>query len=536
MKPRLIDRALHLVGLRRGSIPPVKKFFIQRNYSGGNLDRTNEDFRPFTLTGDADLQNSIVMLRARCRNMAHSNPYARRYLDALKNNVLGHKGIALQMKITEPAFKGDGSIQFDRVANTKIEKGWQEWGKKENCTVNGRDTWNDVQRIILTSAATAGGILIRKRMGQQWNKKFGFTLQIYEVDHIDHNFTTKYDNGNFVRMGIEQDEFGKIVAFHLLKQHPGEMYFPSLGYARVRVPAEEFIYYFIRDRAGQTIAAPWFTASMEPMHHISEYQKAEAMAARAGACKGGWFQSAKGDSFKGDEEQPVQGAETTQTTGNTLSDFEPGAFDELPAGMEFKEYDPKHPTNAYGDFVKNALYSISAGLNTDYSTITGDLSQANYSSMRSGKLESQEAWKAIQQHLIDNVCIEVFEPWLQMALLMNAFDGLPNDYEKFNQPHFRGRRWPWVDPSKDVDAAIKAIQFGLGARSRYTEDNGEGDFEDLIELLKHEKEVIDESKLEFKAPGEQPAPEEDPPLLPPPKARTNGNGHDLKDLLLGMGQ
>jgi hypothetical protein len=73
--------------------------------------------------------------------------------------------------------------------------------------------------------------------GKKWNK-FGFTLQIYEVDHIDHNFTTKYDNGNFVRMGIEQDEFGRIVAFHLLKQHPGEMYFPVMGYARVRVPAK----------------------------------------------------------------------------------------------------------------------------------------------------------------------------------------------------------------------------------------------------------------------------------------------------------
>jgi capsid protein len=78
----------------------------------------------------------------------------------------------------------------------------------------------------------------------------------------------------------------------------------------------------------------------------------------------------------------------------TLNDFEPGAFDELPQGSKFHTYDPTHPTNAYGECVRTSLYGISAGLNIDYSTITGDLSQANYSSMRSGKLESQEAWKA----------------------------------------------------------------------------------------------------------------------------------------------
>jgi lambda family phage portal protein len=535
MKPRLLDRAKSAWhGLRKGSLT-VKKYYQLRNYGGGSLDRTNEDFRPITLTSDADLQNSIVMLRARCRNMAHSNPYARRYLDALKNNVLGHKGIALQMKITEPAFKGSGT-QFDTVANDKIERGFAEWSKKEFCTVNGRDTWNDVQRQALDAAATAGGILIRKRMGKKWNK-FGFTLQVYEVDHIDHNFSTAYGNGNFVRMGIEQDSFGKIVAFHLLKQHPGEMYFPAMGYARERVPAEEFIYYFIRTRAGQTVGAPWFTASMEWMHHLSEYQKAEIMAARAASCKGGWFQSSKGEKFQGDDEAPVNGNETTEASGNTLNDFEPGAFDELPEGMEFKQYDPTHPTNAYGDCVKTSLYGISAGLNTDYSTITGDLSQANYSSMRSGKLESQEAWKAIQQSIIDGVCIETFEPWLQMSLLMDAFDGLPNDFEKFNKPHFRGRRWPWVDPSKDISSAIMAIEYGLGARSRYTEDNDEGDFEDLIKLREYEQEVIDKSGLKFKAPNDKPLPEpgsEDPAA--PPKKNGERNGHDLKDLLLGLGK
>lgn len=528
MKPRFLDRARAAwTGIRKGTLT-VKKFYQLRNYGGGELNRTNEDWRPFTLTGDADLQNHIVTLRNRCRNMAHSNPYARRYLDALQNNVLGHKGIALQMKITEPAFKGSG-IQFDRDANNKVERGWLEWGKKEFCTVNGRDTWNDVQRLILRSTATAGGILIRKRIGKKWNK-FGFTLQIYEVDHIDHNFTTKYDNGNFVRMGIEQDEFGRIVAFHLLKQHPGEMYFPVMGYARVRVPAEEFIYYFVRDRAGQTVAAPWFTASMEWMHHLNEYQKAEIMAARAGACKGGWFEHEKGESFKGDPEQPVNGTETTERTGNVLNDFEPGAFDELPQGSKFHTYDPTHPTNAYGDCVKTTLYGISAGLNTDYSTITGDLSETSYSSMRSGKLEAQEAWKSIQQHMIDGVCIEVFEPWLEWALINDALNGLPDDYEKFNKPEFRGRRWSWVDPSKDIDAAIKAIEYGLGARSTYTEDNGVGNFEDMIDLRRHEQEVIDESGLEFKAPGQQPAPEpeEKAPDTTPPK-RANGNGH----LLLG---
>jgi capsid protein len=120
---------------------------------------------------------------------------------------------------------------------------------------------------------------------------------------------------------------------------------------------------------------------------------------------------------------------------------------------------------------------------------------------------------------------------------MDAFDGLPNDFEKFNKPHFRGRRWSWVDPSKDITSAIMAIEYGLGARSRYTEDNGEGDFEDLIKLREYEQEVIDQSGLKFKAPNDKPLPEpgsEDPAA--PPKKNGERNGHDLKDLLLGLGK
>jgi capsid protein len=66
---------------------------------------------------------------------------------------------------------------------------------------------------------------------------------------------------------------------------------------------------------------------------------------------------------------------------------------ELPPGQEIQMYDPTFPTQNYGDFVVAVLRALARGLKVSYLTLTGDLRQANYSSMRAGLLPERDHWR-----------------------------------------------------------------------------------------------------------------------------------------------
>lgn len=464
-------------------------------YAAAQINRLSSDWTVSSGTADAEIQYDVISLRARLRDSERNNEYVARYLNALENNVLKHGvGFSLQMRSTRPPeFK-----ELDLIANQKIERAWKEFGKKKNLTVTGEESISDLCRLSLRAAARDGGIMIRKIIDPNANE-FGFTLKPFEIDYLDINYTAVLANGNRVVMGVEKNAQGKAIAYHLLQEHPGDRLFGASPYNRIRVPASDVIHYFLKERLGQSIGVPWPAPSLERLRVLRQYEYAEVVAARRASEKGGYFYSEKGDVYAG-EDEVVTGENGQQVTG-TITQSEPGIDDQLPAGMKFQAYDPTHPTTQYPDFIKAALIGSAAGMNMSYATLTGDLSEANYSSMRSGKLDEQEGFRKIQAHMIEHLMQEIFESFLSVAITGGAINLPMSKFDLFNKPCFRGRRWPWVDPEKDIRAALMAIDGGLDSHTRYTEENTDADFEDLIETLKGEKALIDAAGLVLVTPS-----------------------------------
>jgi len=442
------------------------------------------------MSGSADqsIRGYLTELIARSRQLERDNDYARRYLNALSNNVLGADGISLQNK----AKNSRGGL--NKLANQRVEDAWKRWGKKKNCTLNQEDGWVDVQNMVMRTTPRDGGIFWRPVMGA--DNDFGFALELIEIDQLDFNYTGIAPNGNMIFMGVERNSMNRVTAYHMFTDHPGNTLSRN-RHKRERIPSTDIHLYYVKERVNQSIGVPWFSSAMTRMHFLNKYEEAEVIAARAGAEKGGWFQSDRGEQFAGDEETSVD--EDGNKITNTLNDFEPGAFDELPAGMSFTPYNPTHPNQVFPDFVRGTLYGISAGLNIDYATLTNDLSEANYSSMRSGKLESQETWKGTQGHLIRNFVQEVFDKWLPMAALSGELGISYGQLDSINNPLFRERRWPWVDPSKDVNAAVLSVMHGLDTKTNIVAQNG-GDYEDNVDTRKEEMGMEKEAGVTFGEP------------------------------------
>ena len=82
----------------------------------------------------------------------------------------------------------------------------------------------------------------------------------------------------------------------------------------------------------------------------------------------------------------------------------------------------------------------------------------------------------------------VFEEWLQIELLSGRL-GLPFDKMfKFNAPEFRGRRWAWVDPKKDMEAAVIAMENKITPLRDIISDGG-GDVYEVLQKFKDDEEL-----------------------------------------------
>jgi len=477
---KLLQRALGAFGYAKIFKPAV------RSYQSGQITRLTEDWVPSVQTADVAIRYNLRLLRSRSRDLEQENDWARKYFSVMENNVLGHDGISLRMKCQDP--NGNPDIYANRV----IKASWDKWCKQANCCLNEEDDFVDVQKLALRSALRDGGILVQIKRNANLND-WGFRLKLLEIDYLDINYSTVLPNGNFIFMGVEKNpDTGKVNGFWLLARHPGEQYFGAFPYYRYFVPREEIIHWFIKERTTQSVGVPSLSSTMKRLNMLDGYEQAELNAAREAAVKGGFFTSERGDTYQGPKDED----------GNTLADFSPGQKDELPPGMKFTPYDPQHPTSQHAGFVKHELHGVAAGGGVSYTTLTDDLAEVNFSSMRGGKLEEREQFKKIQGDMIRRLLEPIFEAWLESSMLNKALSSFPFEkFDKFNSPSFRGRRWSWVDPQNDITAALTAIDGGLGTRTDYLEENTDtSDIQETFATLKMEKDLAAKAGLVFTSP------------------------------------
>jgi capsid protein len=87
-------------------------------------------------------------------------------------------------------------------------------------------------------------------------------------------------------------------------------------------------------------------------------------------------------------------------------------------------------------------------MGVSYTNDTGDLRQANYSSLREGKLEFRRRIEQFQHGtLVLQLCRRVWNRWIPNALLSGALE-LPG-FVPYVAVKWIPPKWDWVEPLKD---------------------------------------------------------------------------------------
>lgn len=450
-----------------------------------------------SLAGETEMINNTLryqlrVLRARSRQLSQNNPYGRRFAQMVVDNVCGPTPFRLQGKVK---FKNG---RLDSVLNAKIEHAWRDWGRVGNCEITGRWSWGAVQRLLARTLAVDGEILLRKYRGRQYGP-YGYKLQQLDVDRLDDLKNESLKGGGAIHMGVELDAMSRPVAYHILKRKPSS--WQRGGYPREseRVPAEDIMHVFIPEFAEQVRGVPWVYAALLNLVHVGAFAEAAVIAARIGASQMGIIESADGG--KTLVETQAQGAD-----GNPQISAEPGSFQLLPPGYKLGEgWDPKYPDAAIEPFLKACLQGVAVGVNVAYHNLSGDMRGVNYSSARIAELDERDGWMTLQSFVAEHIHEPLHFDWQRMQALTGMLPLDPAHMERYSEVYFQPRRWAWVDPAKEVRAAMDAIDGKIKSRTRVIAEGGE-DIEDVFDEIAEETQLANDKKISLTSPKPATAP------------------------------
>lgn len=468
--------------MERSGLAPVKLIpnpkGQRRNYAAAQINRLTQGWSTVGSSANSDIHRSLDAVRARSRKLANDDEYVKKWLSMVTTNVVGPNGFRLQARVY------DKPGTPDTGANDALEAAWGRFCKKGVCDVTGRQSMTGLLQLAIKAAARDGEILIQIVRGKDAGNPFGIGFQVLDVDRLDTQLNRPAEGGRAaIRMGVEINAYGRPVAYHLKTAHPGDLYQATSGVQGAmhqRVLAEDVIHEFMCDRPEQVRGMPWAHAAMIRLNNLGGYEEAAVIAARVGASKMGFFTTPDGQA-----EVASTGTEDGTSDGALTMDADPGTFQSLPEGVAFTPFDPDYPAAMYADFVKANLRGIASGLGVAYHTLANDLEGVSFSSIRSGTLEERDAWMLIQEWLSTGVLDRMHTEWLRSALafgqiaLANGSTLPMTKIDKFAAHTWQARRWEWVDPLKDIEADVAAINAGLKSPQQVAAKLGL-DYEDLL--------------------------------------------------------
>jgi lambda family phage portal protein len=141
------------------------------------------------------------------------------------------------------------------------------------------------------------------------------------------------------------------------------------------------------------------------------------------------------------------------------------------------------------------LKAVATGLGVTHASLSSDLAEANYSSLRAGLLPERDEWRMGQDYLVEHCHRRVYEAWLDMALLTGRLKAGMRDPEGLKEVRWEPRGWAWVDPKNEMDAHIVAIANGLTSRQNVMAESGL-DLEETFVQLELENKLAAEHGID----------------------------------------
>jgi lambda family phage portal protein len=447
----MLDRAIGWIAPRTAVDRAVARITLDQvrtAYDGAKSGRRTSGWLATNASANAATKGALHLLRARSRDVVRNTWWGNRIVSVVTGHAVG-SGITPVCKVSQQAID-----LWNEWGSSTDEAGQAQSDQEGQLTIDGQIA------LACRAIVEAGEVLGRfVPLPRSSGRRVPLEFQLLEPDHLDGSrdrfgFVTPRAGVRdvaIVDQGIEYNAQGKRAAYWLFPEHPGARGIVGT-LSSIRVPASDVLHVYRKERIGQGRGVPWVAPVLLKGRDVADLEEAIVVKARVEACLALLIKS--------NDAARTLAASTNETAadGKTrrLETLSPAMIHYLDRGEEATVVNPSSSL-AFESVLINSWMTLCAGAGITYDQGTGDLRQANYSSLRAGKIEfrrliEQFQYLTLVPMLLNRIWGRFIAASVDNGALPYRLHGYPVEWiMPANEP---------IDPLKDLQADILAVRSG----------------------------------------------------------------------------
>lgn len=525
------------------STEPIRA--VASGYSEGGASDSRKalrNFYPDSGSAVEDILPSLPTLRGRTRLLYMTTPLATAAIDTNRTHVIG-SGLRMQSTV-DLAVLGISEDEA-QAWQQRTEAEFNLWaGKADSADAMGMNTFFELQALAFKSADMSGDVFaLMKRAPVSARNPYSLRLHLIEADRVctprEYAGTVVGSTvgrvpedadtpgrGNRVYDGVEVDENGGIVAYHVCNRYPDPVLIApdeETKWTRVEVRGKRtglpnILHIMNPERPDQYRGVPFLARCIEPLMQLRRLSDSELMAALIRSFFTAWIIT-EDDSTEiplNEVEMVGPPEQMRQDTPAGPDEYRmgPGTVARLKKGENIVFGNPNIQNIGFDNFVKVFARLIGASLEIPYDVLIKEFN-SSYSASRGALMEAWEAFRMRRSWFISDFCQPVYETWLIEAVARGRIKAPGFFADPLIRAAWCGAKWVGpisvsLDPVKDTKAALLQMDAAIKTGQQVTQELGGGDYDENITRRGTEMQRMREAGLAMPDPNSAQEPDDDP--------------------------
>lgn len=439
-------------------------------------------------SADNELETSLVDRRTKSRELYRDDSIGG-VIDQDLDHVIG-KGWCLQSK-ADPI---DTAPEVTEAFRHQVENVLKVWSMSADRT--GLQSLWMLTRLMWRTYRVDGECFAVLSAKSRPGVPIPLCIEIIDAERVD--TPPGRVNDERVRMGVEYDASGDVIAYHVRRTHPFDSYRFSDEFDRI--PVDRVIHFYDRWFPQQSRGFPWFTRVLKRLRDATDLDTAGIIAAQVQACFAAFVPSQSSSVLKAAE------AASTATDGKHLfQDIRPGAIHYLSKDQQPPVFSTPTGQNSVGPLQELNHRRIATGMNHAYEMLMRDFRGLSFAGGRLVLNGSKKTVESHQQMVREQWFHRIFLRVVAESVMVGAVNLSPQLYAR--QPWFWGLHkatppaWGYaITPKEEVDADIAEINACLTTLEDCVAKRG-GDYEEV--LIQRQKEIAQQQAAGIPAAAQQ---------------------------------
>lgn len=431
-----IDRTIETVAPMHGFKRAQARQAIalaNKAYDAADRNRFRDAVRDFG-SGNNAVVGSGLYVRNMARHLDRNLDIVSGGLNTLAQNIIGATGIGVE---PQPRNR-NGDVLEDLAFQLSMLH--SDWSKRPEVTW--QHDIGSMDRLLCRTWLRDGEVLAQELIGPvpllDHGTRVPYSLEMIEPDLLPWDLT---DPGRGITQGVQRNAWGRPVAYHLYKHHPGDTL--ALVGETKSVPAERVMRLRLVDRIGQVRGISLLAAVLTRLDDLKDYEESERIAAKIAACFAAFI-------IKGDPTMLPEGAPDRDRTARLA----PGmVFDNLRPGESVGTVDTNRPNPNLEGWRNGQLRAAASGMRISFSALAKNYN-GTYSAQRQELVEQYGAYGVLGYEFISAIARRRYERFAAVALATPGLLRIPADFDptSIGDAMYALPQMPWINPLHEAEA------------------------------------------------------------------------------------